>query len=404
MHTLTYSSLFWVFLQLGCLSFGGPAAHLVFFHQRFVQQLKWLDEAQYAQVVALAQLLPGPTSSQVGLAIGYLQKGYWGAVLAWLGFTLPSAVFMALVAVLGHQYLEVLSSDSFHTIQLIVLAVVAWAFWQMLGSFCKTIWQYALMLAAAVFIYFVPFSLNQVLVILLAAVLGIWMAKQTPTNVQNTDATQTSFTANHIIQHRKYAIFWGRLFVAPFIILTGLNWFTPNLLYAANLSFYQAASLVFGGGHVILPLLHQDFVSTGLVSAEQFDLGYAMAQLVPGPLFSFATYLGSLVPMTDMMWLNAVLATLAIFLPSFFLVFATLPYWSWLMQQVYIRHAVTGINAAVVGLLLYMVVEMAQRYVLSLYDLIFVALVIVLLKSKLPVWLSLIGSFLLYTVLLSFIA
>lgn len=404
MHTLTSSSLFWVFLQLGCLSFGGPAAHLVFFHQRFVQQLKWLDEAQYAQVVALAQLLPGPTSSQVGLAIGYLQKGYWGAVLAWLGFTLPSAVFMALVAVLGHQYLEVLSSDSFHTIQLIVLAVVAWAFWQMLGSFCKTIWQYALMLAAAVFIYFVPFSLNQVLVILLAAVLGIWMAKQTPTNVQNTEATQTSFTASHIVQHRKYAIFWGGLFVAPFIILTGLNWLTPNLLYAANLSFYQAASLVFGGGHVILPLLHQDFVSTGLVSTEQFDLGYAMAQLVPGPLFSFATYLGSLVPMTDMMWLNAVLATLAIFLPSFFLVFATLPYWSWLMQQAYIRHAVTGINAAVVGLLLYMVVEMSQRYILNFYDLIFVAFVIVLLKSKLPVWLSLIGSFLLYTVLLSFIA
>ena len=138
----SYSLLFWIFLQLGCLSFGGPAAHLVFFHQRFVQQLKWLDESQYAQIVALAQLLPGPTSSQVGLAIGYLQKGYWGAVLAWLGFTLPSALFMALVAVLGHQYLDVLSSNSFHSIQLIVLAVVAWAFWQMLRSFCKTVWQY----------------------------------------------------------------------------------------------------------------------------------------------------------------------------------------------------------------------------------------------------------------------
>jgi len=187
-------------------------------------------------------------------------------------------------------------------------------------------------------------------------------------------------------------------------VLSALNWLQPHLLYAANLSFYKAASLVFGGGHVILPLLHQDFVSTGLVSKEQFDLGYAIAQLVPGPLFSFATYLGSLIPMTESMLLNATLATLAIFLPSFFLVFATLPYWSWLMQQAYIRHAVTGINAAVVGLLLYMVLEMAQRYILSITDLLFIVLVIGLLKSKLPVWLSLIGSFLIYTAFMHFIA
>ena len=408
MPTPSYSLLFWIFLQLGCLSFGGPAAHLVFFHQRFVQQLKWLDESQYSQIVALAQLLPGPTSSQVGLAIGYLQKGYWGAVLAWLGFTLPSALFMALVAVLGHQYLDVLSSNSFHSIQLIVLAVVAWAFWQMLRSFCKTVWQYALMFASALFIYLMPLSFNQVLVILIAACFGIWMAKRAaPTAAQsstNTTATDTHFTAAHLLKHRRYAVFWAVLFVAPFIVLSGLNWLQPQLLYAANLSFYKAASLVFGGGHVILPLLHQDFVSTGLVSKEQFDLGYAIAQLVPGPLFSFATYLGSLIPMTESMLLNATLATLAIFLPSFFLVFATLPYWSWLMQQAYIRHAVTGINAAVVGLLLYMVLEMAQRYILSITDLLFIVLVIGLLKSKLPVWLSLIGSFLIYTAFMHFIA
>ena len=264
------------------------------------------------------------------------------------------------------------------------------------------------MFASALFIYLMPLSFNQIVVILIAACLGMWMAKRTtPTatlSSANTTATDTHFTAAHLPQHRRYAAFWVVLFVAPFIVLSALNWLQPHLLYAANLSFYKAASLVFGGGHVILPLLHQDFVSTGLVSKEQFDLGYAIAQLVPGPLFSFATYLGSLIPMTESMLLNATLATLAIFLPSFFLVFATLPYWSWLMQQAYIRHAVTGINAAVVGLLLYMVLEMAQRYVLSITDLLFIVLVIGLLKSKLPVWLSLIGSFLIYTAFMHFIA
>src|SRR5574344_163134 len=291
------------------------------------------------------------------MAIGFQLNRYQGACFAWLGFTLPSALLMCAAAILSLKLSDQLSTLFFHVIQLIVLAVVAWAFWQMMRSFCKTVWQYALMFASALFIYLMPLSFNQVLVILIAACFGLWMAKRAaPTAAQsstNTTATDTHFTAAHLLKHRQYAVFWAVLFVAPFIVLSGLNWLQPQLLYAANLSFYQAASLVFGGGHVILPLLHQDFVSTGLVSTEQFDLGYAMAQLVPGPLFSFATYLGSLIPMTDMMWLNAVLATLAIFLPSFFLVFATLPYWSWLMQQAYIRHAVTGINAAVVGLLLY---------------------------------------------------
>ena len=159
---------------------------------------------------------------------------------------------------------------------------------------------------------------------------------------------------------------------------------------------------MFGGGHVILPLLHQDFVTTGLVSAQSFDLGYAFAQLMPGPLFSFASYIGALLPWTPYVWLNAVLATCAIFLPSFFLIFATLPYWSWLMQQRHIHQAVMGINAAVVGLLLYLLLDLSQRYFSYGSDLVFVAVMIALLRSKLPVWFSLILGFVLYQSYLNF--
>lgn len=173
MPSLHYRTIFLNFLKLGCLAFGGPAAHLVFFHQTFVKQLNWLDDQQYAQLVALAQILPGPTSSQVGLAIGYMKKGYWGALLAWLGFTLPSALLMTMVALLGEQFFPLLSSAFFHSIQLIVLAVVTWAFWQMLHSFCTQIWQYILMLCSTLFICTVSLPMNQIIVIFIAALLGI---------------------------------------------------------------------------------------------------------------------------------------------------------------------------------------------------------------------------------------
>ena len=162
MCTQHITQIFLHFLKLGCLSFGGPAAHLVFFHRHFVQQLRWLSDAEYAQLVALAQMLPGPTSSQVGIAIGYQLQGYRGACAAWLGFTLPSMLLMACLAVLGQQYFNQLSATTLYSIQLIVLAVVIWAFWQMLTSFCQSVWQYILMLLSTLFLYFVPWSFSQV--------------------------------------------------------------------------------------------------------------------------------------------------------------------------------------------------------------------------------------------------
>ena len=402
MPSLHYRTIFLIFLKLGCVAFGGPAAHLIFFHQTFVKQLNWINDQQYAQLVALAQILPGPTSSQVGLAIGYVKKGYGGAVVAWLGFTLPSAILMTTVAILGQQFFPLFSSAFFHSIQLIVLAVVTWAFWQMLRSFCTQLWQYILMLCSALFIYSVSLPMNQIMVIFIAALLGLFFApKNRLTSENNTE--NSSLIPLISSTKRSYAYLWLVLFILPFLIFPLVNGLQKSTLLQTVESFYRTASLVFGGGHIILPFLHQDFVATGLVSAEKFDLGYAFAQLIPGPLFSFASYIGALTPLTAFSGLNGSIATLAIFSPSFLLIFGTLPYWSWLMNQAYIRHAVVGINAAVVGLLLSMVIQMAQHYIVQLTDLLFVAVVIALLKTRLPVWLSLISSFLGHQLVLSFL-
>jgi chromate transporter len=244
--------------------------------------------------------------------------------------------------------------------------------------------------------------MNQIIVIFIAALLGIFFAQKISPTEEN-KVENSSLTDAISSTKRSYAYLWLVLFILPFFIFPVMNWLHSSMFTQSVESFYRTASLVFGGGHIILPFLHQDFVTTGLLSAEKFDLGYAFAQLMPGPLFSFASYIGALTPLTPFPVLNACIATLAIFTPSFLLIFGTLPYWSWLMNQTYIRHAVVGINAAVVGLLLCMVIQMAQHYIVQLTDLLFVVVVIGLLKTKLPVWLCLIGSCIGYQLILTFL-
>lgn len=389
--TLSNFSLFKIFLKLGCTAFGGPAAHLVFFYRRFVQQLGYLDEQEYSHLLALAQILPGPSSSQMGIAIGYQLKGYRGALLAWLGFTLPSALLMTLAAMLGLQFSAYFSADFFHVIQLIVFSVVAWAFWQMLRSFCKDQWQYVLMLLSCLFVYLVPISINQMLVILFGALAGLVYLHYFPQKSTLKPVTRISITAK-----KSFAYLWLILFALPFVLVPPLQYFFPNIWLDSFTGLYRTASLVFGGGHIILPFLQQDFVESGLVSQQHFDLGYAIAQLMPGPLFSFASYLGALLPLSSSAALNAAFATVVIFLPSFFLIFGALPYWSRLMQFPRLFQALAGINAAVVGLLLCLVVQMGEKYIQSGLDIVFIIAVIALLKSKVPVWLILISSFFSY--------
>ena len=401
MSVISLYRIFLIFLQLGCISFGGPAAHLVFFHRKFVMQLQWLNDTQYSQLVALAQLLPGPSSSQVGLSIGYLQRGYLGALMAWLGFTLPSVILMTGVALLGQHYIHILNSNSFHTIQLIVFSVIAWAFWQMLRGCCKTAWQYAVLLLSVILLTVISVSYNQILVIILGAICGMLMgysSRLDPKKLKDSDSNEIS---SPYLQSAA-APYWLLAFILPFLLLPLADKLSNGSGLQFLSDFYQTGSLVFGGGHVILPLLHQDFVATGIVNAQSFDLGYAFAQLMPGPLFSFASYMGAVLPWTPYVWLNVLLATCAIFLPSFFLIFATLPYWSWLLQQRLIHQAVMGINAAVVGLLLALLLNLSQHYFNSISDLLFVAVMIALLRSKLPVWFSLILGFILYQSYLNF--
>lgn len=402
--------IFFIFLKLGCISFGGPAAHLVFFHQKFVKQLKWMTESEYAQMVALAQILPGPSSSQVGIAIGYVHQGYRGSISAWLGFTLPSFIFMTLAAMLGQYFIQYLSAQFFHVIHLIVLAIVIWAFWQMLQSFCKEIWQYILMLCSAFFIYSSSLDYNQVILIVCAGIVGLLFgskpnlkkSKRSNSNnllaqAQNSALTEaTELKVQPLKVKNNTAYLWLLLFLLPFLITPIIQNYAPSELTQSIQGFYQSASMVFGGGHIILPLLYQDFVSSELISNQQFDLGYAIAQLMPGPLFSFASYLGALLNFTDSMFVNAMIATVIIFLPSFFLLWGTLPYWTWLMRQHKISQAVIGINAAVSGLLLCLVIQMSEKSVLSWMDFIFVGLVICLFKTKLPIAMTLLMSFFAY--------
>ena len=385
--SVQYLTIFLIFLKLGCTSFGGPAAHLVFFHRTFVEKYRWLTSDEYTQLVALAQLLPGPTSSQVGLGIGYLQRGYGGALLAWLGFTLPSIILMLGCALLSVSLSSWLSSSVFHTVQLIVLAVVIFAFWQMLKNFCSTVWQFILMLASALIIYFIPLAMSQLLVIILGGVAGLYCVHTAKLTAPIVVKDQSEIQKNVSTPFRAY--YWLLIFVGLFILLFSMQQWAPSFAIQIFESFYRSGSLVFGGGHVVLSLLYQELVTSRLIEESNFELGYAFAQLVPGPLFTFASYLGAFLPVTSYPLINAAITTVAIFLPSFLLIFGTLPYWSILLRQTKIQAAVYGINAAVVGLLLAMVVQLGQKGIQHWSDIIFVGLVIALLNSKIPVLLSL---------------
>ena len=396
MKSISALHIFWVFLRLGCTSFGGPAAHLVFFHQQFIIKNQWLTEAEYARILALAQLLPGPTSSQVGIGIGYLKKGYSGAFAAWLGFSLPSVMIMSLAAIAGQHYVELLSTQSFHILELIVLAVICHAFWQMFKSFCSAKWQKLLMLFIAVLTLYLPLSGGHILLLIMAGLFGYFFefhAKRT--KCETALALNSPMTRQQI----QTSVFWLSLFVLPWVIFAAM----PSDMFPAwhnAFQFYQSASMVFGGGHVVLPLMYQDFVLSQQISAENFNAGYALAQLMPGPLFSLASYVGAFLEISPWPWLNACIATVAIFLPSFLLMFAALPCWTWLMQQQTLRAAVSGMNAAVVGLLFAMILQMGHSYLLKATDLVFVLILLCLFRTKLPIWLILIGGFIGYSTLM----
>ncbi|MDH3286790.1 MAG: chromate transporter [Betaproteobacteria bacterium] len=336
-------SIFTIFLKLGFTSFGGPIAHIGYFRHEFVEKRNWLDDNSYADLVALCNFLPGPASSQIGMALGISQRGLQGALAAWLGFTMPSAL-----ALIGFAYGFTafgIASDAgwLHGLKIVAVAVIAQAIWGMGKNLCPDRSRATLAIVATLIVFLWPTAWGQIFAILIGGIIG-WryfepVALHSPENVK--------FPLSKTVAVVAWVLFFGLLFGLPSLATVVEN----NTLSIFD-SFYRTGSLVFGGGHVVLPLLHNEVVPPGWVRDDVFLAGYGAAQAVPGPLFTFAAYLGTINAVEPKGFTGGMLALVAIFLPSFLLVAGALPYWDALRQKKHVQSALRGVNAAVVGLLL----------------------------------------------------
>jgi chromate transporter len=378
-------SVFLIFLRLGLTSFGGPIAHLGYFRDEFVTRRRWLSEGSYADLVALCQFLPGPASSQVGIALGLSRAGYGGALAAWAGFTLPSAIALILFALGMSRYGTAISPGALHGLKVVAVAVVAQAVWGMARNLCTDVPRVTLMAIAACVALLEPSAWGQVSVIAAAAVAGLLLFK-------------SGQSAGHdplpITIRRRTGAIWLVLFLALLVGLPLLAQVLPNQTVAMVDAFYRAGSLVFGGGHVVLPLLQAEVVPSGWVGNDAFLAGYGAAQAVPGPLFTFAAFLGASMNLAPSGWTGGVICLLAIFAPAFLLIMGVLPFWECLRRSSRTQAALAGVNAAVVGLLLaalYQPVWTSAIVQAQDFGLALVALV-ALMFWKLPPWLVVIGS------------
>ncbi len=332
-----------VFTRLGLTSFGGPIAHLAYFHDEFVVRRKWLEEKMYADLVALCQFLPGPASSKIGIAVGLSRAGYPGALAAWAGFTLPSALALVLFAYGVATFGDALGSGWLHGLKVAAVAVVAQAVLSMMRSLAPDRERATLAVLAAALVLAIPSVWGQVGAILIGGLAGVTVLRiQAPTDhVAMPHAVSRTAAVVAIV------LFFAILFGLPLLLAV-----FPNHSIRLFEAFYRAGSLVFGGGHVVLPLLQASVVPPGWVTNDAFLAGYGAAQAVPGPLFTFAAYLGAVMGPAPNGWLGAGLCLVAMFLPSFLLVIGPLPFWDDLRRQDWARSALRGVNAAVVGLLL----------------------------------------------------
>ncbi len=377
-------AVFLIFLRLGLTCFGGPIAHLGYFHHEFVMRRRWLSERSYADLVALCQFLPGPASSQVGIALGLSRAGYRGALAAWAGFTLPSAIVLVLFALGLIRYGQVIPAGVLHGLLVVAVAVVAQAVWGMARTLCPDGARVTLMAAAACFVLLVPAAWAQVSVIAGTALIGMVLFKAGQGAVHEPMPVKVG---------RRAGVLWLTLFFALLLGLPLLNVLFPGAVLARLDAFYRTGSLVFGGGHVVLPLLQAEVVPSGWVGNEAFLAGYGAAQAVPGPLFTFAAFLGASMKGAPSGWLGGLLCLLAIFLPSFLLVLGALPFWEQLRHNVRARAALSGINAGVVGLLLAALYQPVWRSAIHApkdFALALVAL-LALMVWKWPPWLVVLG-------------
>ena len=336
-----FKSLLEIFLvstRLGLTSFGGPTAHLGYFHEEYVRRRKWMDEKSYADLVALAQFLPGPASSQVGIGIGVMRAGILGGIISFIGFTLPSVIALILFALLLTEF-DIGNAGWIHGLKIVAVAIVAHAIIGMAKNLTPDIKRKAIALFALIGTLLWQTAFTQVGVILIAALIGFILFKQH----DEIEEASAQFPIAKKVSVICLLLFFGLLFLLPVIReVTGSYW------VAMFDSFYRAGSLVFGGGHVVLPLLEQELVPTGWISEEAFLAGYGATQAVPGPLFTFAAYLGTIMKG----WQGGLVATFAVFLPAFLLIIGALPFWDRLRSNPKIKGAIMGVNAAVIGILI----------------------------------------------------
>jgi chromate transporter len=339
----SFLEVLWVSTRLGLTSFGGPIAHLGYFHEEYVKRRKWIDEQSYADLVALCQFLPGPASSQVSIAIGIARARLLGGVAAWIGFTLPSALALVAFAFGVGAFASAADAGWLHGLKVVAVAVVAQAVWGMARSLCPDRERASIALIASIVTLVWPTAVGQLSSIAIAGVVALILfpgtASSTLSHMRFPVGKKTGIAA--------WAIFFALLVGLPLV-----RQIQPGHALEVFDSFFRVGSLVFGGGHVVLPLLQSEVVGPGWVTNEQFVAGYGATQAVPGPLFTFSAYLGAVMGPEPHGWTGAVLALIAIFLPSFLLIAGALPFWDLLRSVPVFQSALKGINAAVVGLLL----------------------------------------------------
>lgn len=338
--------IFLVALRLGLTSFGGPAAHLGYFRDEYVVKRQWISEKDYTEIIALCQFLPGPASSQVGIAVGMNRGGIIGGFLAWLGFTLPSAMILGAFAYGILTFEDVGSLGWFKGLKIVAVPVVGVAIYGMFGRFCIDWPRRGIAIIATSVVLVIGIANSQVYVIICAGLLGLVIPLPA---VQITSEEKKPVVIGYIIPTISLVVFGVILFIFSNPAITQLF---DNEYFSLAENFYRVGSLVFGGGHVVLPLLHDTTVVTGWVTEDQFVAGYGLAQAIPGPLFTFAAYLGVLIDQPLGPWVGGMVAIVAIFLPSFFLVAGVLPFWNRVRDVKMMQRSVSGVNAAVVGLLI----------------------------------------------------
>ena len=377
---ITYLDIFFEFLKLGLTSFGGPIAHIGFFREHFVNKKKWIDEKSFLDIVSFSNFLPGPSSSQVGMCIGFLQKGSLGAFSAWLGFTLPSAIIMILSAYGLFFYNNFFSEGLLSGIKACVIVIVFQAILGMSKQYLNNYLKISITITTSLILIFLTNNSYQIILIILFGIFGQFVFRE------RTKFNKTSFSIDYI------PLIYLFIFIFLLLIFPILKQIYHTEILLISDKFFRVGSLVFGGGHVVLPLLQNEIVNTNLIDKDTFLFGYGLAQIIPGPLFTFSGFLGASMDLSQNKLLLGVISLVMIFLPSFLLVFGAMPYWSILRNVPKVKGFLIGVNACVIGLLIsafYNPVITSTLNDMRSFLLLSISIIIIYL-IKIPQWLSII--------------